>query len=258
VVNTLVFLPLTGVFAALVSWLIPERPDVEKAVVEPRFLDEELIRSPSLALGSVRLELGHQGEIVREMLHRIRGAFASGRRSDLETVVKMDDQVDLLQKRILAYLGRIRVSPLTDVESATFVALMSSSDYLESIGDTIETGLGEACEKMIDRRISPSETAGELLDQLYDTVDRALASAVQGIRDDDPNAAQAVIAMKSEMRTRIDRVLRHQAERLGEGGPKRPTIFRVEMALVDGLKRTYTLSKRIARMTLPTELRSRS
>jgi phosphate:Na+ symporter len=258
VVNTLVFLPFTGAIAALVQRLIPDRPAEEKVVIAPKYLDVELLKTPSLALERVRLELGHQGEIVREMLHRVRGAFNSGLRRDLEKVVKMDDQVDLLQKHILDYLGRIRRSPLTDAESDDFIALMSASDYLESIGDTIETNLVEAGEKMINRRIAPSETAQELLEQLYAAVDRGLESAIRGIRDDDPRAAQDVLALKSEIKTRLERVLQHQAVRLGVEDPKRPTIFRVEMAIVDGLKRIYTLSKRIAKMTLPAELRSSS
>jgi len=128
VVNTLIFLPFTGAIAALVQRLIPDRPASEKVVVAPKYLDKELVKTPSLALERVRLELGHQGEIVREMLHRVQRAFSSGRRADLEEVVKMDDQVDLLRKRILDYLGRIRRSPLTDAESDDFIALMSVSD----------------------------------------------------------------------------------------------------------------------------------
>jgi phosphate:Na+ symporter len=251
IVNTLVFLPFTGAIAALVQRLIRDRPEEDRFVVKPRFLDGELVKTPSLALARVRLELGHQGEIVREMLHRVRGAFGSGRRSDLEEVVKMDEQVDLLQKYILDYLGRVRRSPLTGAESDDFIALMSASDYLESIGDTIETNLVEAGEKMINRSIRPSETAWDLLEQLYVVVDHGLESAIRGIRDDDPRAAQDVMTLKPEVWVRMERVLQHQALRLGGDDPKRPTIFRAEMAIVDGLKRIFTLSKRIAKVTLP-------
>jgi phosphate:Na+ symporter len=253
IVNTLIFLPFTGAIAALVQRVVPDRPVEHDAVVAPLYLDDELLSTPTLALERVRLELGHQGEIVREMLHRVRDAFYSGLRADLAEVIAMDDRVDLLQKHILKYLGQIRRSPLIDATSDEFIALMSVSDYLESVGDTIETNLVEAGEKLINRGIAPSETAQALLDQLYTTVDRALEAAVRGIRDDDPRAVEEVLALRSEVAARIERVLQHQAGRLGAQDPMRPTIFRVEMAIVDGLKRIYTLSKRIARVNSTAE-----
>jgi hypothetical protein len=53
----------------------------------------------------------------------------------------------------------------------------------------------------------------------------------------------------------LERVLQHQAVRLGIQDPKRPAIFRVEMAIADRLKRIYSLSKRIAGMGLTADRR---
>jgi phosphate:Na+ symporter len=255
IINTLLFLPISGLFARLVETLIPERPVEEKVVVEPRFLDDELLRSPSLALGRVRLELGHLGEIVQEMLSRAMQAFSTGR-SGFEEVIKMDDQADLLQKYILDYLGRIRRSELTDTESRDFIALMSASDHLEGVGDTIESTLVEAGLKLIDRNITPSETASALLKQMYEPVERSLDAAIRATRDADPTAAQEVLALRSDVNSRMERFIQHQAGRLSAGDPKRPTIFQIEMQVMDGLKRIYTLSKRIARVTMPPELQA--
>jgi phosphate:Na+ symporter len=255
IINTLLFLPITGLFARLVEKLIPERPVEERVVVAPKFLDDELLRTPSLALERVRLELGHLGEIVQEMLAKTNQAFSRGRR-EFEEVIRMDDQADLLQKYILDYLGRIRRSELTGTESRDFIALMSASDHLEGVGDTIETSLVEAGLKLIDRNITPSETATELLRQMYDPVERSLDAAVRAIRDADPTAAQEVLALRSEVNSRMERFIQHQAGRLSTGDPKRPAIFQVEMQVMDGLKRIYTLSKRIARVAMPPELQA--
>jgi phosphate:Na+ symporter len=62
-----------------------------------------------------------------------------------------------------------------------------------------------------------------------------------------------VLELRPEIALRLERVLQHQAVRLGAQDPKRPAIFRVEMAIGDGLKRIYTLSKRIAKMSLPAD-----
>jgi len=50
-VNTLIFIGFTGQFARLVEWLVPDRPLGEKApAVRAKYLDEELLATPSLAL----------------------------------------------------------------------------------------------------------------------------------------------------------------------------------------------------------------
>lgn len=250
IINTLLFLPITGLFARLAAWLIPDRPVEKTVVVQPKFLDDELLRTPSLALERVRLELGHLGEIVQEMLARTNRAFSTGRR-EFEEVIRMDDRADVLQRYILDYLGRIRRSELTDTESRDFVALMSVSDYLEGVGDTIESSLVEAGLKLIDRNITPSETANALLRRMYQPVERSLDAAVRAARDGDPTAAREVLSLRSDVNSRMEQFIQHQAERLNAGDPKRPTIFQVEMHVMDGLKRIYTLSKRIARVMMP-------
>lgn len=89
-----------------------------------------------------------------------------------------------------------------------------------------------------------------MLRGLHGTVAGALATAVRSIRDDDPVAAREVMARRSEVNRQIELVLQHQARRLASDDPMRPTIFRVEMELVESLKRVYALSKRIAKVVL--------
>ncbi|BCU07126.1 hypothetical protein [Allochromatium tepidum] len=72
VANTLLFIGLTGPMARLVEWLVPDEPPGEEAfIVRPRYLDEELLNTPSLALDRARLEILHMGDSVREMMRLI-------------------------------------------------------------------------------------------------------------------------------------------------------------------------------------------
>jgi phosphate:Na+ symporter len=58
VANTFIFIWFTGQFVRLVEWLIPDRPLEELVLARPKYLDEELIDTPSLALERVRMEAG--------------------------------------------------------------------------------------------------------------------------------------------------------------------------------------------------------
>ncbi len=257
VVNTLVFLPFTGLLARAVERLLPDRPETEeRVIVTARYLDEALVEAPALALERVRLELGHMGEVVEEMLVSLGTAIQSGTRGPLDEIHRLDDQVDLLHRYILSYLGEIRRQPLTDRDSQDFLTLMSTSDYLESIGDVVEDGLAEVGHKMLNEGVRPSEETLLMLTDIYQAVSKAVGKSVEAVKGNDEKAAQEVLALKGEVNRSISQVFQRQAERLAIDDPERPTVFRLEMAIVDNLKRIYTLSKRIAKLLLPGELHS--
>jgi phosphate:Na+ symporter len=256
VANTLLFLPFTAAFARLVSGLLPDRPEAELEIILPRFLDEALVATPALALERVRLEFGHMGERVEEMWRELGAAFEGRDRTRFNTVAQMDDQVDILHGKIVQYLGEIRQRELNDLESGDFLDLLSASNYLESVGDVVETNLVELGYRMLDQNLHASDAMRSAFRTLGLAVVRALNAAIRSVAKDDQRAAQEVLTLKAEVNRGIDAVLQHQVSKLGAEDPNRLAIFRVEMGIVDSLKRTYTLAKRIAKLQLPKELLS--
>ncbi len=77
IANALIFLPFSGMFARLSSRIIPERAVAAKAIIEPKFLDNELISFPAMALERARLELGHMAELTESMLSKVEAAFVN-------------------------------------------------------------------------------------------------------------------------------------------------------------------------------------
>jgi phosphate:Na+ symporter len=118
IANTLIFIWFTTQIARLVEWLVPDRPLAEAAlIVRPRFLQEELLSAPSLALDQVRMEITHMGETVNAMLQSIMPAIIKGDRQALEEIRQMDDTVDILHAAIIDYLAKISKQQLGDEQS---------------------------------------------------------------------------------------------------------------------------------------------
>jgi phosphate:Na+ symporter len=251
VANTLAFIWLTAPAARLVERLIPERPAVEKQLVKPRYLDEELVKSPAMALARVRLEIGHMGEITINMGHRLEMAMAGKSRESLDVIVGMDDDIDILHESILGYLGKVRRRPLSDQESDDFLELMSASNYLEGIADLLAGEIVDLTHKAYAECIWPSEAMTRMLVELRGEVGHSIDSAIAAIRDQDEVAAQDVMTRKDRINQQIRMVLHHQAERLAVEDTRRPEVFRLEMSLVECLKRIYSLCRRMARLQLP-------
>ncbi len=101
VANTVFFLPFATQFARFVQWLVPDRPLEEEEEVLARYLDLDLLGTPSLALDRARLEIQRLGEQAVDMLSAIRPAMIAGTRESLQGVARMDVTVDALHGHIV-------------------------------------------------------------------------------------------------------------------------------------------------------------
>jgi phosphate:Na+ symporter len=253
VTNTLLLLPFAGQLARLVEKLVPDRSLEEERLVRAKYLDEELLSTPSLALDRARLEILHLGDLVMEMMHQILPAMVSGEKEDLEKIAEMDDGVDLLHGQIVTYLGKISRHTLTEDQTAEFLKLMETTNDLENIGDIIETNLVMLGSDRIDEQVSISEPTQEIIREFHGAVTRALAAAMQAATQKSEEAANVVIGMKGQINRLAERAALHQARRLVAEEPNRLQAYTVEMDILQNLKRIYYFAKRMARLVVPSE-----
>ena len=256
--NTLLFIGFTGVFARLAEKLVPDKPVKEKIIVEPIYLEKDVLGIPSMALEQVRFEIGHMGELIKQMLSTLRTAANERDRKGCDEVRKLDDQVDILHDAILEYMSDIRQEPLTDKESHRFQALMSATVNLENLANTINYELVDIVKGFLDLEGKPSDVTRLLMTNLGDKVSAAVEQAVQAVRDNDQKAAENVILVKGDIRQIADEFLQRQAERIGIQEPGRLNLVRLEMELLDNLRSIYTLAKRIAKDFVPSEVASKA
>ncbi len=250
VANTLIFIWFTTYFARFVQWLIPDVPEEEKEIIKPKYLDDVLIQTPSLALQRVRMELGHMGDILKAMFAKVDEAFTARDRDMFEEATKMDDQVDLLHEHILSFLSRIGKGELTDKQDQEMFLLMGALDTMEGLGNVISVEFVGIGHKVLDGDIKASETMRAMLTNLYEVILEAFDGAVRAVKDNDQKAAQQVMALKAEINHQIQEALKHQSEKLAAEKSRLP-VLRVEMEALDHMRRVYTLCRRLVRTVLP-------
>ncbi len=253
IANALIFIGFTTQIGRLVQWLVPEKAEEEKLIIRPRFLNDAMIETPALALQSARLEIARMGDIVAEMFSGLRQAFLDRDRNKLEQIQRQDDQLDVLEGEILRYLARVRKQELSDEEDRDVALSMKGTDLFESIGDVIETDLVDLGYRVFDENIESSDTMRHLMRQLGDKLEQALDSTIRAVRELDQRAAQDVLTMKADIDHLLDQALELQSRSLTEPESGIETI-RIEMTLLENLKRIHTYLKRIARALLPEEV----
>lgn len=255
VANTLIFIWFTNTFARIAVKLVPDRVEPEKVIVKLKYLDDELLEVPSMALERVRLELGHMGDIIGEMLELMETAFKQRSLGKIREVRQMDDKVDILQEAILQYLGRLRNELLTEKQSAEFQVLMGATFNLENLADVIESELAMIGEAFIEQNISTTnEATAILLDDLTQTLVLAISNLNIAVRDNDEIAAVNVISVSQDVRRLSDEFLSLQSRRITSERGAEVELVRLEMELLDKLRRIYTLAKRVAKTFVPEEV----
>ncbi|MBF0255438.1 MAG: Na/Pi cotransporter family protein, partial [Gammaproteobacteria bacterium] len=251
VANTLIFIGLTQYLARLVIWLLPDRPEAEAGVeLRSKYLDSELLQTPSLALDRVRLEVLHMGEKVEAMYQRIMPAIISGDKDELQRVAKMDDAVDQLHGQIIEYMGHLSKGAMTDPQTSQFFGLMAAVNDLENIGDTIETNLVALGRQRLEASVSISKPTRKVLTDFHNVVQRALSGAIQAVSQSNLEVAGNVIQMKHEITALANSAAVHQAARLVAEEPNRLPAYTIEMDIIDKQKRIYYFAKRMAKSVL--------
>ena len=220
-----------------------------------KYLDDELLSTPSIALGRARVEIEHMGRQVNDMLQQILPAILHGNRQTLLAIRQMDERVDALHAQIVTYLGKISKSKLTENQSDEFLRLMDVVNDLENIGDVVETNLVELGISRLEKNVTISPQTQQVLLEFHAVVIRAVADAIQAVADDNADMARAVIDMKQEIEAIVTSAAVHESKRLVASEPNRIEAYTIEVGVAEKLQRVYSFAKRMAKRIVaqPTE-----
>jgi len=224
-------------------------------IIEPEFLDEAALEAPSIALENARREIERASLITLEMMDALRDALEKKDKEQLDEVARRDDQVDILEVEIMAYLGQIRQRMLTEDEGATQQALVAAMMNIESVADVIETDMVGVAKAYLEGEYEAgTQETQDMVKGLFETVRRSVELVVKAVGQSDQRAAQDVLLLKGEIREFADRLFERHAGRLHSDDPKYLQRVRLMMTFIEQLRHMYTLTKRIAKTQLPLEV----
>jgi len=246
--NVIIFLPFSGLFARMARKIVPERVIVEKAIIRPKYLDDELTQFPSMALERARLELGHMAELTEGMLAQVKAAFVA---RDFSELSQQNDQVVVLRDSVLEYLQRVGRGEMSDAEADEHARLVAATGEIESMSVAISRELAPLAEALRESGVTPSEETKVLLTRFFETIREASQSALKALVDRDERAAQSVVANRDAVWKLTAELHRQQAARLAQDDPERLLKHRVQVEILDKLQRVYSIAEHMAISVLP-------
>jgi len=247
------FLPFVTFFARFVFWLVPDKPLPEVEEIQPKYISDMLLHTPSLALDAARHEIKRMGKRVDLMNAAMMPAVLSGNKESLQAVRDMDEEVDVLHKHLVTYLANVSKLKLNEYQTQKMIKLMDAVNDLEHIGDVIEANLVDLGKKRIEKGFKISQETQQVINTVYHAVSDALKAAVRAVVDEDKEFATRVISMKSDMNRLVEQADMHQAQRLISEDSGKFEAYSVEVDIIEKLKRIYYHAKRMAKTVVKIE-----
>ena len=250
VANTFIFIGFTPQIARLVEWMIPDRPLSREETLTPKFLDDNVLSTPAIALENTRYEIVHMGQYVCDMLHRSREVALGIDRRRLDALEARDKPLDKIHRAIITYLGRISMTSLSERNAQTLMQLVEIANALEHIGDRIASDIVTSARKRLDERVTIGSESVAQITAVYDEVEKALSGALEAVGNHDATLAETVRAMKQNVSDIAHKVGRQSFDHLRAKNGDSVLQYVREAELMEILNGIFKIARSIARSEL--------
>jgi phosphate:Na+ symporter len=236
VIAALALLPFVPLFCKLALKLMPDRFEREDAA-RPKYLDANVLDTPSEALGCAMRETLNMGDKVADML---RQALEAIEKSDFRLVKKVeeaDDAVDALHEAIKLYLMKASKAEMSEEESRRYVEILSFVANLEHVGDIVDKNLMELAGKKIKHGYTFSKEGLDDIRKFHALVMENLRLAFNVFTTRDLALARRLFSDKTTMRTAESAAAEAHYERLRDGRAESIETSAIHLDVIRDLKR---------------------
>lgn len=196
IINAIIFtFALNLLLKAAISITREKKGELDKA---PKYLQERLIRNPSIALEQVAKELIRMAEIAKRTVEDAQKGFFKNDEKLLTSASDGEDTLDQFQQVITQYLIKISEKNLFTRESKEYPILLHSVNDLEKVGDYARNIVKYAEKKSRNRLVLPDEGVEEInsmFSKLYELFD----NVIESLKSKDNAMAMKAIAIEDQI-----------------------------------------------------------
>ena len=247
--NALVFIWFARPMERLILWMVPSKR-VYVSSGSPRFLESMYLSQPALALDRVKLEIQRLGRRVYRMVSGSLEVVTKGNVDDIVRMRARDDDVDSLHRAIITYLDKITHEDMVKPLPARVQTAFGVVNYLENIGDVVETDLMASAEHRRSRDIVLEQATEDSLRALHATACAVLDKSLTAFVEGDKILAEEARERKAEFNAQANSARVHAGQSLASDSVERLESYRVVVDTIECYSRIHSLARRIARLVV--------
>lgn len=194
IIVTAIFIPFHKVLEFLACKTIRDTETSDDDIAEAsgtQFLDERLLKSPSLALQQAMKTVISMGTMARQNYVKMRSLFNEYDKKTVENIYAREDIIDATEDKLNAYLVKLTDCELTEYESRTVTALLHLLSEFERIGD-YSINLVESAEELNSKGLRFSPKAMAEFTVIANAVEEIITMAIDAAEKKDATVAMRI------------------------------------------------------------------
>ena len=240
----LVFLPFSRFMARFLAGVVTDK--AREAPFGPKYLDEGVLTTPSLAISQASREVIRMAGIAQDMLGRVIEALGARDEGLIGEIEDTDDQLDKLDRGIRFYLVKLSTSALTGEQSSREIAILAIASDLENIGDIIDKHIMYIARKRLKNNLSFSTHGFDELTAFHRKTMENFTMAVGAFASGDYDLAEKVMK-NTEKITDLEKEYRNaHIERLRKGLPESHETSAIHLDALSNMERINAYIAHIA------------
>ena len=177
VITVLIMLPLTGALVALVCKMIPQQDASDVEVLKLRYVDDNMLRTPPVAVEQTKREIMGMAELAMENFDRAVDIITTLDFKEREMFDKVEEKINFINRTLVDFV--VRLSEKTALSEHDHLYLSTTyrtvrdieriGDYAENIAEYADS-LQEKGQRFTDDALYEISQLKVLIHRLYDNV----------------------------------------------------------------------------------------
>lgn len=217
VTTVLVMMPLTEALVNLVVKMVPNSSVEEKEVNKLNFIDNNMLRTPPLAVVQTKREIIEMSKIAMENYDRAMHAITTLDLSEREVFDKTESRLNFINKELVNFVVKLTGErALSEKDHIYLTTTFRSVRDVERIGD-YAVNIMEYADNLIKLRQSFSENARSEITQLNKMVHQLYDKVVKAYSDEDLAALDEANVIEEQIDEYTKMMEDNHIKRMGEG-----------------------------------------
>lgn len=216
VATMLVALPLTDSLVALSCKIIPDKVDKTEQPVRLYFLDEQMLKTPVVAIRQLKAEIENMAKMAVENYQRSINIVTTMDFTDIDTFRQTEQELDFLNQELVRYAVLLSTKQLSRFDHQYLSSTIRTVSDLERIGDYAEN-IVEYAETLRQQNARFSDNAIEEIRYMAKLIGDLYKEAIQAYHKLDMAALGRANQIEDEVDTMTERMEDNHIQRLSLG-----------------------------------------
>ena len=247
IIKVMLLVPFYDQIINIANKVITDDSAHGKPKIRTKYLSENLIQMPELALGNVAREISRMAGHVEYMMNNVFPILEKSDDEVIEDILFREEKVDSLQYEITKYLSRLSEGTLTEEQSAIMVKYMHIINDLEGLADLIDKIIVPFARNKEDDDIRFSQEGFDELKEMFNKINELFMLSINAFATGNHTLAEKVL--KSHFRIyRLEKELRtSHMKRVLDGKGESLESSTLHLDLLNCFKRINTHSVNISK-----------